>query len=319
MRIALTGATGFVGKALLPLLLEAGHEVVALVRDPKVILGPQVHVVRGGLQNEESLRILTKSADVVLHVAGVVSGVRRQDFYGPNVEGTVALAKAARQNGVARFIYVSSLAAREPTLNFYGESKAAAEIALQDFAKDFKLTILRPSAVYGPGDTATLPLLKNLMSTIGLIPGTATARFGMVHVADIARVLVEVVTSVKTGTFEIDDGSGGHSWPELIDVTRREFGLPKRAVYIPYRIALALGFIGDVLAHVRGKPSLLGQGQLRQIYHPDWCVKNPTWPIQNSISLQQGLPETIRWYQARGLLPLHQAADRRPSSQDKIS
>lgn len=317
MRIALTGATGFVGKALLPLLLEAGYEVVALVRDPKVDLDSRVSVVHGGLQDHETLRVLTKSADAVLHVAGVVAGVKRQDFFVPNVEGTISLAKAARENGVARFIYVSSLAVREPGLNYYGESKVAAELALQDFAQDFALTVLRPAAIYGPGDTATLPLLKSLMSATAIIPGTASAQFGMVHVRDVARTLVEAVASKTTGTFEIDDGSGGHSWPELIAVTQSEFNLPNRIVYLPRFIAMTLGFAGDIVAHMRGKPSLLGRGQLRQIYHPDWRVKSSRWPIQNPILLQQGLPETIRWYQAQGLLPLHKAADRRPSSQDQ--
>jgi nucleoside-diphosphate-sugar epimerase len=317
MRIALTGATGFVGKALLPLLLEAGHEVVALVRNPSVKLGSAVQIIQGGLHDENALRKFTTSIDVVLHVAGVVSAVNRQVFLAANAEGTVALAKAARDNGVKRFVHVSSLAAREPKLNYYGESKAAAETALQDFAKDFSLAILRPAAVYGPGDTATLPLLKTLLSRTAFIPGTPSARFGMVHVADVARVLFEAASSSISGTFEIDDGSGGHSWPELIDITQQAFGLPNRAFYIPRRLAMTLGFGGDMFAKLRGKPSLLGRGQLRQIYHADWRVSGATWPMQNSIPLSQGLPETIRWYQAQGLLPLLGAADRRPSSQDR--
>jgi nucleoside-diphosphate-sugar epimerase len=317
MRIALTGATGFVGKALLPLLEEAGHEVVALVRSPSVKFGSAVRIVQGGLQDEDALHKVTTSVDAVLHVASVVSAVNRQAFFAANVEGTVALAKAARDNGVKRFVHVSSLAAREPDLNYYGESKAAAETALQDFAKDFSLAILRPAAVYGPGDTATLPLLKSLLSATAVIPGTTSARFGMVHVADVARILVDAVSSNTVGTFEVDDGSGGYSWPELIVVTQQVFGLPNRVLYIPRGIAMALGFGGDMLAQARGKPSLLDRGQLRQIYHTDWRVSGTTWPMQKFIPLSQGLPETIRWYQAQGLLPLHGAADRRPSSQDR--
>jgi nucleoside-diphosphate-sugar epimerase len=317
MRIALTGATGFVGKALLPLLSEAGHEVVVLVRKPSAKLGSSVRIVQGGLQDEDALRKFTTSVDLVVHVAGVVSAVNRQAFFAANVEGTVALVKAARENKVKRFVHVSSLAAREPNLNYYGESKAAAETALQDFAKDFSLAILRPAAVYGPGDTATLPLLKSLLSATAIIPGTTSARFGMVHVRDVARLLVEAASSNAAGTFEVDDGSGGHSWPELIDVTRQAFGLPNRVIYIPRGLAMTLGVGGDVIAQLRGKPSLLGRGQLRQIYHADWRVSGATWPMQNFIPLSQGLPETIRWYQAQGLLPLHGAADRRPSPQDK--
>jgi nucleoside-diphosphate-sugar epimerase len=317
MRIALTGATGFVGKALLPLLLEHGHSVVALVRKPSATaFDKRVNVVQGGLENVGALDALTTSADVVLHVAGVVAGVNRQDFFGPNVEGTVALAHAALRNGVKHFAYVSSLAAREPGLNFYGASKAAAEFALQKLSTDMRIIVLRPAAVYGPGDTATLPLLKSLMSPVAIIPGTPTARFAMVHVHDVARVLAEAVIQDRTGSFDIDDGSTGHNWPELVSITQAAFGLPRQAVFIPRNVAMTLGFFGDVLAKVRGRPSLLGQGQLRQIYHDDWCVSGKRWSLQNAISLQQGLPETIRWYQAQGLLPLGKAADRRPHTID---
>jgi nucleoside-diphosphate-sugar epimerase len=291
--------------------------VNALVRDPEVKLDRRVRVVQGGLKDGEALQVLTETADVTLHVAGVVAGVKRRDFFVPNVKGTVALANAARKNGVGRFVYVSSLAAREPSINFYAESKVAAEEALSEFENDFKLTILRPSAVYGPGDTATLPLLKSLMSVTALIPGTADARFGMVHVSDVAKSLAEAVMSHRVGVSNIDDGSGGHSWPELIDITRQEFNRPARAIYIPRPVAMGLGFAGDVVAHIRGKPSLFGRGQLRQIYHRDWCVTDAMWPIHNPISLQQGLPETIRWYQEQGLLPSHRTADTRPSSQDQ--
>jgi nucleoside-diphosphate-sugar epimerase len=317
MRIALTGATGFVGKALLPLLLEHGHSVAALVRNPSIArFDERVGVVQGGLDSAVALDALTKSADVVLHVAGVVAGVHQQDFFGPNVDGTVALAHAALKNGVKHFVHVSSLAAREPDLNFYSASKAAAEFALQKLSTDMRMTVLRPAAVYGPGDTATLPLLKSLMSPFALIPGSPKARFAMVHVHDVARVLEDAAMQSSTGTFEIDDGSTGHQWPELLRITQTAFGLPRRTVFVPRNVAMTLGFFGDMLAQVRRKPALLGQGQLRQIYHDDWCVSGTRWSLQNAISLQQGLPETIRWYQAQGLLPLGKAADRRPHTID---
>ncbi len=110
----------------------------------------------------------------------------RQDFFDPNVDGTMALAEAAQCNGVKQFVYVSSLAAKVSLLNNYAASKAAAEVALQNYTAKMCLTILRPAAVYGPGDTATLPLLKSLMARVAIIPGSATAQFSMVHVQDVA-------------------------------------------------------------------------------------------------------------------------------------
>lgn len=308
--IAVTGATGFVGKTLLPLLTSAGHQLSVLVRNPSAAqFDNSVRVVKGDLRNQDALNDLTQNADVVLHIAGVVSGVRRSDFMSANCDGTIALAEAAQANGVKRFVYVSSLAAREPALTAYGESKDAAERALKAMAGDMQLCILRPSAVYGPGDTATLPLLQALMSNIAFIPGSVDAHFAMVHVEDVARALLASIDGA-TGVFELHDGSSGHTWPEMISITRQHFGMPARVVYIPKALAMGLGHIGDMIAKSRNRVWLVGTAQIKQIYHPDWRVKGSAWVLRNPIQLQDGLPQTVRWYQAQGLLPRRNVADR---------
>jgi nucleoside-diphosphate-sugar epimerase len=310
LTIAITGATGFVGKTLLPLLLSAGHRLAVLARNPSATqFDNSIRVIKGDLQNTVALNDLTQNADVVLHIAGVVSGVRRSDFMAANLVGTVALAKAAKANGVRRFVYVSSLAAREPSLTAYGESKAAAEQALLAMAGDMEICILCPAAVYGPGDTATLPLLQALMSNTAMIPGSKAAVFAMVHVEDVARALAASVDG-PTGRFELHDGSTGHSWSELIAITRKHFGTPARVVFIPEVFAMGLGHIGDIIAKSRNRVWLVGTQQIKQIYHPDWRVKGTAWPLQNPISLKDGLPQTIRWYHAQGLLPQRGVVDR---------
>ena len=315
LNIAITGATGFVGKTLLPLLATAGHHLSVLVRNPSTTQFPNnIRVVKGDLQNTAALHDLTQNADVVLHIAGVVSGVRRSDFMSANCDGTVALAHAAKANGVKRFVHVSSLAAREPALNAYGESKNAAEKELMAMAGHMQLCILRPSAVYGPGDTATLPLLQALMSHTAFIPGSVDARFAMVHVEDVARALVASVDGA-TGVFELHDGSDGHTWPEMISITRQYFGTPGRVVYIPKALAMGIGHIGDIIAKLRNQVWLPGTAQIKQIYHPDWRAQGATWPLQDPIKLQDGLPQTIGWYQAQGLLPQRHVADRSGADQ----
>jgi nucleoside-diphosphate-sugar epimerase len=310
LAVAVTGATGFVGRTLLPLLTAAGYQISVLARSPTATqFDKAIRVVKGDLRNQDALNDLTQNADVVLHIAGVVSGVRRSDFMSANCDGTVALAKAALANGVKLFVYVSSLAAREPTLTAYGESKNAAEQALTSNAGPMQLCILRPSAVYGPGDTATLPLLQALMSNIAFIPGSVGARFAMVHVEDVARALLASVEGT-TGVFELHDGSSGHTWPEMISITRQHFGTPARVVYIPKVLAMGLGHVGDMIARYRNRVWMVGTAQIKQIYHPDWRVKGAEWPLKNPIQLQDGLPQTIRWYQAQGLLPRRNVADR---------
>jgi nucleoside-diphosphate-sugar epimerase len=308
--IAITGATGFVGRTLLPILISAGHRLAVLARNPSARqFDSSIRVIKGDLQNTIALSDLTRNADVVLHVAGAVSGVRHSDFMIANLDGTVALAKAAKANGVRRFVYVSSLAAREPSLTAYGESKAAAEQALLAMAGDMEICILCPAAVYGPGDTATLPLLQALLSNTAMIPGSKAAVFAMVHVEDVARALAVSVDGL-TGRFELHDGSSGHSWSELIAITRMHFGTPARVVFIPKVLAMGLGHIGDIIAKSRNWVWLVGTQQIKQIYHPDWRVKGTAWILRNPVQLQDGLPQTIRWYQAQGLLPQRGVAGR---------
>ncbi len=304
LHIAVTGATGFVGKALVPKLLADGHRLSVLVRNLSATNFPtDVRVVGGDLHDTAALNEMTRGVDVVLNVAGVVSAVTREAFFRTNVDGAVALAKIAVSNGVKRFVHVSSLAAREPELNDYGASKAAAEREIAALTSKISLCMIRPAAVYGPGDTATLPLLKALLSNIAFIPGTADQCFAMVHVDDVARALNVATSSEVTGVFELDDGCGGHDWPELIALTRKNFAAPQRAYYIPKSIALAVGYVGDGVAKLRGRPSIANSGQIKQIYHRDWCVKSLTWKLADPVSLHVGLLQTIRWYQAAGLLP----------------
>jgi nucleoside-diphosphate-sugar epimerase len=314
MRIALTGASGFVGRWTLGHILHAGHMVTALARKPETVQGHQAcAVVKGDLADTAALQRLMQGAEVVVHIAGAVSAPIRSEFFRINVEGTRAVADAARQAGVRRLVFVSSLAAREADLNDYAASKAAAEEALRGYANHFEITIIRPSAVYGPGDTATLPLLKSLLSSFAVLPGTASSRFSMVHVDDVAQVLTQAVTG-PTGSYELDDGEGWHSWPKLIAIIEKHFGTPKTHIYLPRFVAMALGEAGSAWGRATKKTALVNAGQMRQLYHPDWVVRGKPWPLKERIALNIGLPETIRWYQENGQLPRRGASVTKPAN-----
>jgi nucleoside-diphosphate-sugar epimerase len=315
-RIALTGATGFVGRVVVDQLVAQGKTISALVRNAaKANLHPSVRIVEGDLANPQALAELMRDAEVVLHIAGTVNGISQTSFLDANTAGTLAVVAAAHAQKLKRLVFVSSLAATQPELNFYGESKAQAEAVLTRFAGVMNIAILRPAAIYGPGDTATLPLLQALMSRIAIIPGSAEAQFSMVHVEDVARALVDAALSNASGVFEIDDGNNGYCWPDLVAIVQAHFGVPKRVIYLPKSMALFLGRLGDRWARYKQRPALLNSGQMKQIYHPDWRVKGQRWPLSDAVKLQDGLPQTIRWYQAQGMLPMREVKARSGPSQ----
>ena len=315
LSIAMTGASGFVGQAVARALVERGHMVKALLRQPgRVSLPPLIEAVAGDLENNDALRQLTKDADAVLHLAGAIKSVGRGAFFAVNEQGTRNVIRHSVEAGVLRFVHVSSLAARRPELSHYAASKRAAEEVVRREAGAISTLIVRPSAVYGPGDMATLPLLKMLMSTVAVLPGRKDARFSLIHVDDLARVLLEAIEGREADTVEVDDLQGGHDWNDLAAVTREFFGMPGRTVHIPYGLAMGVGGAADLWASLTGNPQMISAGKFREMYQREWVAEGRNWPRTKPIPLAEGLPQTIRWYQAQGLLPLTPGADTRQST-----
>lgn len=175
MRYALTGATGFVGGALVTRLRADGHDVVALVRRPAAAqaLGDQgVELVEGDLDDHSALDRLCTGVDGLFHVAGWYKLGQRDPGRGDrvNVEGTRHVLEAARRNDVPRVVYTSTLAVNSDTrgrvvdegfrfsgthISDYDRTKAAAhDIAEQYAGSGLPVVLVQPGVVYGPGDTA---------------------------------------------------------------------------------------------------------------------------------------------------------------------
>jgi nucleoside-diphosphate-sugar epimerase len=310
LTIAMTGATGFAGRPAVEALLAGGHRVKALVRDAgKAALPADVELVAGDLDSSDALRTLAEGADVFLHVAGAISALNRAGFFAVNQIGTLNAVSAAKAAGVRRFVYVSSLAAREPLLSPYGASKASAE----DIVKGVGLAhvILRPPAVYGPGDRATLPLIKELTQAIAMLPSTSSARFSLLHVEDLARILAEACDGERGGTVELSDGKdGGYSWPELCAIAADHEGRTIRPVFLPRGVVSAVASVSEMIARFRGKPGMVSHGKVAELYHADWVARGEGWGLADPISFPDGLAETLAWYRKQGWLPQARRAGR---------
>src|SRR5512140_1648845 len=136
MIVALTGATGFVGGAVLQRLLRRGHQVRVLVRNPdragRLRDYGDVQVIGGELGDEAALATLVSGAEVVVHLVGIIVPKGAQTFERVHVAGTTALAAAARAAGVRRFAHMSALGARpDAAATPYHRTKAAGEDAVR--------------------------------------------------------------------------------------------------------------------------------------------------------------------------------------------
>ncbi len=301
MRLAVTGGTGFVGSHLLDLAVAAGHRVRALTRRPMPERA-NVDWISGALDRRDALEELVRSSDAVIHIAGVINPPDPREFERGNVEGTLSLLAAATATGTCRFVHVSSLAAREPSISLYGASKARAEEFVERSGLDW--AIVRPPAVYGPGDRETLELFK--MARFGLVMLPPAGRLSLLHVDDLARLLLALASPqapAKT-VIEPDDGrAGGWSHREFAQALGGATGRRNIAVPVPGAL-LRFGARADCA--VRGARAKLTPDRAAYFSHPDW-VADPVraalpaiWRAE--VPTDQGLAETANWYRREGWL-----------------
>ncbi len=298
MRLAVSGGTGFVGSHFIETALAAGHEVRALTRrnqQPR----PQLQWVEGSLEEGDSLNRLVEGSDSVVHIAGVINARDAAGFAAGNVTGTANILAAT---GARRFVHVSSLAAREPRLSLYGASKAKAEELVEASAADW--AVVRPPAVYGPGDKETLELFKMAKLRLMLLP--PEGRVSMIHVADLCRLLLALAEAVQPSreTYEPGDGrAGGWSHKRLARALGDAVGRRNLALSVPAGM-LRLGAVVDQL--VRRERAKLSPDRAAYFSHSDWVARPELWPPPDlwspKIATEQGLADTARWYERHGWL-----------------
>jgi nucleoside-diphosphate-sugar epimerase len=301
--VAVTGATGFVGGALLAALQAVGHDVRALVRGASRATALREigsTPIVGDLTDRHALRRLVDGSDCVVHCAAAVRGRRREDFEIPNVVGTSILLDAVRDCGVPRLLHLSSLAAREPQLSWYSASKRRAERLLADRAPSgLQWCCLRPPAVYGPGDRELLGLWRLARRGYLLVTGNRASRLSFLHVDDLTAALLALINPtvrLDGAIFPLADGQpGGYAWEDLAAVTARIWSRPVRLLTLPPAILrlLARGNLG--LAMLRGSQPMLTPGKARELMHDDWVCDGDALSAhcgwRPRLSLEAGLRE----------------------------
>lgn len=297
MKIAVTGGTGFIGSRLLDRVSETGHRFRALTRRA---MRPRRGVawMDGALDQPDSLKALVQGCDAVIHIAGLLNGRTVAEFETVNVEGTKAIVTAAKDAGIRRFVHVSSLAARHPEISMYGASKARSEEIVQASGLDY--TIVRPPAVYGPGDKETLDLFR--MARLGIVLLPSAGRLSLIHVDDLVSLLLALCSGDAPSSLIVEPSDGA-------DFSQREFarklgsavGRSNLALRVPGLVLRAGARIDEF---VRGREAKLTRDRAAYFAHPDWTadpakgVPHSLW--RPSIPTDDGLAATARWYRDHG-------------------
>jgi nucleoside-diphosphate-sugar epimerase len=197
-----------------------------------------------------------------------------------------------------RFLLMSSLAARMPELSAYAASKRRAELAVETAAANLRWTVLRPPAIYGPGDRELLPLFRSVARGVAPLPSGGGGKFSLLYVDDLASAVVRWLEADGGygRTFELDDGHpGGYDWNTVLDVAGRVLreGAPVRRLPVPLPVLNFAAAANVAAARLVGYSPMLTPGKVREITHPDWLCDSHDFADamgwQAAVRLEEGL------------------------------
>jgi len=251
------------------------------------------------LNDVNGLADIVAACDAVIYCAGSVRGRSPDDFSGANINGVRAMLEALKRVPEAPpLLLLSSLAATRPQLSDYAFSKQAGEQVLQDNPSP-AWTIIRPPAVYGPGDKEMLPILR--MARRGLLAhaGPVDQRLSLLHVHDLARAALAWLNSwqqCQQKTYAIDDGQpGGYDWPTIGEAVS---GGKYRSINIP-RLALdTAARLNLVAAKLLNYKPMLTPGKVRELTQADWLGDNSDFTADTGwkpeLELHAGVQQLFR-------------------------
>ncbi len=307
--VAVTGVTGFIGGAVVRRLTAAGWRVKGLVRSlsrvcPQLTSLEELEIVKGSLEDPSSLKMLVEGCRAVVHCAGVVRGVHADHFNRVNIEGVASLVRIIRESAdpLPSFLFLSSLAAREPHLSAYAASKRKGELQLAAEAGALPWVVLRPPAVYGPGDREILPLFRLMDKGIAPLVGDRRSRFSLLYVDDLSGAIQSLLeqTAWKQEVYELHDGtSGGYSWDEVMAVFSRLRARKLMRIYVPLPLLSLTARVNQVVLPLMGKQPMLTLGKMRELKHLNWVCDNRLITARigwrPKVNLVEGLQKTMGW------------------------
>ena len=322
MRTFVTGGTGFVGSHLVEALLERGNEVRCLVRkELKWLEGLPVATIQGDLFDGEVLLEGMDGVGIVYHVAGMTRAPNREALDRTNIEGTLNILDVAHEAGVGKVLVTSSLAAVGPSGNHrltedaplkpmsnYGRSKAEMERRIAERGDGPPVVIVRPPSVYGPreADIFTLIKLAGRQRILPIVGNGNVPQLDLVHVRDLVNGMIAAAESETTaGRTYFLGGPRGYSWDEIRSAIRVALGHGALSINVPRMLVGVIGAASEGIGKLLGKYPPLNREKAREA-KASWLVSSEKahtdFGYEPSVSLEEGMSETVRWYRENGWL-----------------
>lgn len=332
MKIAITGANGFLGSQLVRSCINKGYEPIVLVRSNssiELLPGlPKIHYV--GYPSEvhnyipgqehfssfDSLSLIEhkkivdiiKNSDILIHNAGLTKAKTWSDFKQANVDLTSYLIDIVNENpSLKHFIFISSQAAAGESngiipkiesdnchpLTLYGKSKLLAENIVKTFCKK-PYTIVRPSSVFGPGDRDFLGFFKMVKKGISILVGNKERFISLIYVEDLAKGILELVNNKQTfnQTFFISDGHI-YTWQDFIKSIENAFGKETIRIVVPETCVKLFSLFSSLYSRFSVHTPTLNQEKIKEILGRYWICSNDKFQKVSGIKFNSSLSEKL--------------------------
>jgi nucleoside-diphosphate-sugar epimerase len=325
-RVLVTGATGFVGSHLVDCLLRRGYEVTCLLRSTsnrQWLDGRPLRLVECELLgNRSELRRVVSRQKVVFHVAGAVRALDYAGFVRVNADATEEMLRACTEaeESPERFVLVSSVAACGPgcdgepisersaarPVSEYGRSKLEAERRALEFAHAIELVIVRPTAIYGPRDRETLPLVR--LARYGILPAFAGREqvHNLCYVEDIAEgIALAGEACVDSGDMFLLGAAEEHTMKQLAQALCRQFGRGATLLPMPRALLYPVACVAEALARLSRRPAMLDRQKVQELvasWRLDISAARQRLGYEPRWSLERGMAHTVSWYRKHGLV-----------------
>ncbi len=328
--ILITGASGFIGSFIVEEAIKRNYTTFAGIRkssSKEYLTDVNIHFIELNFSNENalanSLQEFTRQHgrfDFIIHSAGLTKAKNKEDYFSVNFDNTKRFIHALQNNNLVpdKFVYISSLASFGPgesdlpithlqtqkPLTAYGDSKRKAEEFLME-TENFPLIIINPTAVYGPREKDFYLLLKSIEKHFEIYIGSKSQLLSFVHVYDLVNaIFLAMESSIVNERILVSDLEVYN--PKIVnDFIKKIMNKKTISFTIPKYPTRILATITETIGKLSGSIPILNRERLKEFEAMNWsvdCTELKKIGYKPQYNLENGLQQTIQWYQENGLL-----------------
>jgi len=320
MKVLVTGGTGFIGSHLVKRLVKKGHEVTCIAKDQmnmSLLKSDRVKVLLFDLNEGKDWASILSDIEIIYHLAGVTRAKNSNEYYEGNYKATKKFVNICikHANRLSRFIYVSSLAAVGPTnggdpicenspyhpVSDYGKSKMLAEQEVLKAKSKLPVTIIRPSAVYGPCERDMYDYIKMIRQGFQLLIGFHKKWLNLIHVNDLVDgILLAGQNKRAIGEIYFIGSKTSYTQQQLgIAIAKAVSSKPVR-IHLPHWFVYVIGLIGGFIGKCTNRQIFFNLEKAKEAVQERWDCKIKKamdhLSFNPRISLVDGMEQTYKWY-----------------------